>query len=451
MSKRDNFLYEHVVHRGRGERPVIERGEGIYLYDRDGNRYLDGASGAAVVNLGHGVEEVVEAMREQARLVSYAAPSVFAHQSTLTLGEVISARAPGTLKGECRVWFNCTGTDAVDDALRLARQYFVASGNTSKHLIISRWQSFHGNSIGMAGVHGHTKRRRLFSAMFVNSAHIPAAFCYRCPFRLSFPDCDLRCAWALETEIRQQGPENVAAFVAEPVVGAALAGVPAPEGYFEIIRQICDTYDVLFIADEVMSGWGRCGDWFAIESWGVTPDIIALGKGLGAGYTPIAATIAGNKLWQAIEDYDGAFMAGHTMNQNPTSCAAALAVVRYMESHDLLANIQKLGEILRAQLDTLLDFEIVGDVRGMGLLCGMEFVRNKATKEPFDPSLKVSTLFQKEALKRGLVIYPCTGSVDGIAGDMILVAPPYMISEGQLHEMVKLISDAVVATIGAVN
>jgi adenosylmethionine-8-amino-7-oxononanoate aminotransferase len=265
------------------------------------------------------VESVVEAMAEQARLVSYAAPTVFAHQSTLDLGKAISERTPGGLKDNCRTWFNVTGTDAVDDALRLARQYFLSTGKASKHIVITRWQSFHGNSIGMAGVHGHTGRRRAFSPMFINSPHIPAAYCYRCAYDLSYPDCDLRCARALATEIRQQGPENVAAFVAEPVVGAALAAVPAPEGYFQIIREICDMYDVLFIADEVMSGWGRCGQWFAIEYWDVTPDIIALGKGLGAGHTPIAATIAGNELWEAIE-VNGAFMAGHTMNQNPISC-----------------------------------------------------------------------------------------------------------------------------------
>ena len=446
MDEGDGSLYEHVVHRGHGERPLIERGEGVYLYDQGGKRYLDGASGAAIVNLGHGVQEVVQAMAEQAQQVSFAAPHVFAHETSLKLGRAISERAPGELRGNCRTWFNCTGTDAVDDALRLARQYFVSINKASKHLIIARWQSFHGNSIGIAGVHGHTGRRRAFSPMIINAPHIPAAYCYRCPFRLTYPECDLRCARALETEIRQHGPENVAAFVAEPVVGAALGAVPAPEGYFEVIRSICDKYEVLFIADEVMSGWGRTGYWFAIENWDVTPDIIALGKGLGAGYTPIAATIAGNTLWDAIEADGGAFIAGHTMNQNPVSCAAALAVIEQIESRDLLENVHQLSPNLRSKLDALLEFEIVGDVRGMGFLCGFEFVQDKESKAPFDAAMGVGTLYQREALRRGLVQYACTGSVDGAAGDMNLIAPPLVITEEQVDEMVTLINESLAAT-----
>ncbi len=437
MNTSEDVLYQHVVHRGRGERPLIERGEGIYLFDREGRSYLDGASGAAVANLGHGDERVVEAMTEQARLVSYAAPTAFAHRSVLDLGEAINERAPGSLRGACRTWFNCTGTDAVDDALRLARQYFLGIGKATKHLVITRWQSFHGNALGMAGVHGHTGRRRAFSPMYINNPHIPAAHCYRCVFGLMYPDCDLRCAQALETEIRQQGPENVAAFVAEPVVGAALAAVPAPDGYFEVIREICNEYDVLFIADEVMSGWGRCGEWFAIEHWGVTPDIIALGKGLGAGYTPIAATVAHAGLWEVIEAEGGAFMAGHTMNQNPVSCAAALAVTGAIETDGILENVRSVGVILGDRLHDLLAVDFVGDVHGMGMLWGFELVRDKTTKQPFDPARKIGRLLQQEALKHGLVVYSCTGSVDGVAGDMILLAPPLVITEEQLGEMIE--------------
>jgi adenosylmethionine-8-amino-7-oxononanoate aminotransferase len=446
MGNRVKDIYEHVVHRGREDRPIIERGEGIYLFDQEGKRYLDGASGAAVTNLGHGLQPLVEAMAAQAQQVSYAAPIAFSHHAALDLGRAISARAPGELRGNCRTWFNCTGTDAVDDALRLARQYFVSIGKPSKHLVIARWQSFHGNSIGMAGVHGHTRRRQLYSPMYLNMPHIPAAYCYRCAFGLTYPECDLRCARALETEICQQGPENVAAFVAEPVVGAALGAVPAPAGYFDVIRQICDAYDVLFIADEVMSGWGRCGHWFAIEAWGVTPDIIAAGKGLGAGYTPIAATIARSELWEAIESQGRSFWAGHTMNQNPVSCATALAVIEQMEQMDLLEHVGRVGDYLRIRLEQLLKFDLVGDVRGMGLLCGFEFVEDKATKKPFDPMLGVGSLYRQEALKRGLVQYPCTGSVDGAAGDMNLVAPPLVITRDQVDEMMELIKQALTAT-----
>jgi adenosylmethionine-8-amino-7-oxononanoate aminotransferase len=250
----------------------------------------------------------------------------------------------------------------------------------------------------------------------------------------------------LETEIRQQGPENVAAFVAEPVVGAALAAVPAPPGYFHRIREICDEYEVLFIADEVMSGWGRTGKWFAIEHWDVAPDIIALGKGLGAGYTPIAATVARNDLWEVIEGEWGAFLAGHTMNQNAVSCAAALAVLEFMEAKDLLTHVQDLSEYFRAQMDQLMEIEIIGDVRGLGFLYGFEFVADRETKLPFDPALGVATRFVQEALKLGLVGYACTGSVDGAAGDMNLVAPPLVITREQIDEMVGLMKEALIKT-----
>jgi adenosylmethionine-8-amino-7-oxononanoate aminotransferase len=428
MDHRIGSLYQHVVHRGRGERPLIERGEGVYLYDQAGKRYLDGASGAAVANLGHGVPAIADTIHAQALQVSYAAPTVFTHQSALDLGEAISERAPEGLRGNCRVWFSSTGTDAVDDAIRLARQYFVSVGYASKHRIIARWQSFHGNSIGMAGVHGHTRRRRLFSPMFIDAAHIPPAFCYRCPYGLTHPECDLRCARALEVEIRQQGPE----------------------GYFEIIRSICDKYGVLFIADEVMSGWGRTGRWFAIEAWGVNPDIIALGKGLGAGYTPVAATIAPDAIWDAVEA-DGPFNAGHTMNQNPVSCAVALAVIEYMQEHNLLNNAREVGETLQGQMEVLRRLEIVGDVRGMGLLCGVELVRDRETREPFEPALEASLRCQREALARGLFLYACTGSVDGVAGDMILIAPPLVITPAQVDEMMALMGAALNATQSAVS
>jgi adenosylmethionine-8-amino-7-oxononanoate aminotransferase len=446
MEKGVDSIYEYVVHRGRGERPVIERGEGIYLFDREGKRYLDGASGSVVANLGHGAQGIARAMCEQAQHVGFAAPHLFAHQSSLDLGQAISARAPGELRENCRIWFNCTGTDAVDDALRLARQYFISIGKSSKHLVIARWQSFHGNSIGMAGVHGHTRRRRAYSPMFINAPHIPAAYCYRCAFGLTYPECNLRCARALETEIRQQGPENVAAFIAEPVVGAALGAVPAPAGYFEVVRQICDEYEVLFIDDEVMSCWGRTGHWFAIEGWGVTPDIIAAGKGLGAGYTPIAATLARREMWETIETNGRSFLAGHTMNQNPVSCATALAVTEQIEEMDLLDHAQQMGDYLRSRLEELLEFEIVGDVRGMGLLCGFEFVRDKASKAPFDPALGVSALYQRQALSRGLMQYACTGCVEGAAGDMNIVAPPLVITTEQVDEMIALIKEALTAT-----
>ncbi len=437
-----------VVHRSwRSTAPVCVRGEGIYLYDRDGRRYIDGAAGSSVVvNIGHGVRSVVDAMHEQGCRVAFAAPHVFTNEPLLRLGQMVSERAPGALRDSCRIWFSCTGTDAVDDAARLARQYVVAAGKPSKSLIVSRWQGFHGNNLAVAGFHGHTFRRRVYFPMYVNMPHIPPAYCYRCPFELTPQTCRLKCARELETAIRQHGPENVAAFIAEPVVGAALGAVPAPDGYFQVIRDICDRYDVLFITDEVMTAWGRIGHWFGIEEWGVSPDIIATAKGIASGYTPLAATIAREDLWQAIEDSGLPFLAGHTMNQNPVSCAGAIANLEYVEAHSLLRHSREVGAYLLERLRELLACRIVGDVRGKGLMCGLELVQDQATKAPFPPEAKASVVLEQEALQRGLILFSCTGCVEGVAGDMMLVTPPLIITRQQVDELIAILKEALQAT-----
>lgn len=435
-----------TVGRAWGQMQVIDRGEGIYLYGVDGSRYLDGSAGSSVcVNIGHGVKSVRDAMYAQMEKVSYAATHVFATEPHLRLGEVIAGKAPRELRNNCRTWITCTGTDSVDAAIRLARQYHVARGDRSKTLVISRWQGFHGNNIGVAGVHGHTFRRRMFSGMNVNMPHIPPAYCYRCPFGLRYPSCGLKCARALETEIRQQGEENVSAFIAEPVVGAALGAVAAPEGYFEIVREICDKYHVLMIIDEVMTAWGRLGYWFGIEHWGATPDIIATAKGMASGYTTIAATIAREDIWATLEATGIGFLAGHTMDANPVACSASLEVIRYIEENDLLSNSRDVGAYLRGRLTELMDTGIVGEVRGVGLMNGFELVRDQETKEPFDPSLKVAARLQSEALARGLIIFACTGCVEGVAGDMMLVTPPLTITRDQVDEVVVMLRDALLS------
>ena len=265
----------HAVHRDWDRPfPVIKRAEGIYFYDQEGRRYIDGSGGSSVVTtIGHGVTEVAQAMYKQAQAFSFYPAHAFSNEKFLELCDLVVSLAPGELKDNSRVWVTCTGTDATDDAVRLARQYWVERGKPSKYQIITRWQAFHGNTISVAGFSGITGRRRTFQPMYVDMPHIPPAFCYRCPYEQTFPACNLLCARALESMICQQGPENVAAFIAEPVVGAGLGCAPAPEGYFQRIREICDRYDVLFIADEVMTGWGRTGKLWGIEHWGVTPDI----------------------------------------------------------------------------------------------------------------------------------------------------------------------------------
>jgi adenosylmethionine-8-amino-7-oxononanoate aminotransferase len=436
---------KHAVHRDWDrEFPIIERAEGVYLYDGQGQRYIDGSGGSSsVTNIGHGVLEVSEAMAEQAKKFSFYPAHAFSNQQFLDLSDLVVSLAPGELKDNSRVWVSCTGTDATDDAVRLARQYWVESGKPSKYQIISRWQAFHGNTISVAGFSGITGRRSIFQPMYIDSPHIPPAFCYRCPFEQTYPKCNLLCARALETSIRQQNPDNVAAFIAEPVVGAALACVPAPDGYFQLIREICDKYNVLFIDDEVQTGWCRTGSQWAIEQWGITPDIIATAKGMTAGYTPLAAIIARDRIWSVLETNHSPFKAGHTLNANAVSCAAGLVVINYLLDHKLAENAKARGEQFRSGLANMLNrHPSLGDVRGKGLLDGFELVKSRETKEPFEPSKHASVMLERAALKRGLVTYPCTGSIDGVAGDMVLMAPPLVINAAEIDEILGILDDS---------
>jgi adenosylmethionine-8-amino-7-oxononanoate aminotransferase len=283
--------------------------------------------------------------------------------------------------------------------------------------------------------------------MFVESPHIPPAFCYRCYFEMTPDSCGLKCARALETIIRQVGAANVAAFIAEPVVGAALCSVPAPDGYFQTIREICDKYDILFIADEVQTGFGRTGKMFGIEHWpGVTPDIIALAKGITSGYTPLAAIIARDEIWQPLIDKNSPFKAGHTLNANAPSCVGAIAVLDYLQANHLVEQSAEVGAYMLSQMkEKLLKHPMVGDVRGKGLMLGIEFVKDQKTKEPFDPKLHVAKQFEDETFARGLITYPCTGSVDGAAGDMTQMAPPLILTIEQADEIIRLLEESVAA------
>ncbi len=432
----------HVVHRSWDrDFPTIERADGIYLYDTSGKKFIDGSGGSSVVtSIGHGNRDVQRAMSEQAEKFSLIPAHAFTNQPQLDLGDILVKLAPGELKDNCRTWFACTGSDANDDAIRLARQYFVESGKSSKYQIIGRWRGFHGNTISAAGVSGITGRRSIYQPMYVDSPHIFPAFCYRCSYEQTYPSCNLLCARALESLIRQEGPETVAAFIAEPVVGAALGCVPAPDGYFQKIREICTRYDVLFIADEVMTGWGRTGKLWGIEHWDTTPDIITSAKGISGGYSPFSAIIARDSIWSVLQQNHSAFKAGHTLNANAVSCTAAITVIGIIEQQNLVQNAAERGKELQDGLRKLMDnHSILGDVRGKGLMVGFEFVKDRVTKETFPAKLKLSSLFEKAALKNGLVTYPCTGSVDGVMGDMILLAPPLIISPEQIVEVIRII------------
>jgi adenosylmethionine-8-amino-7-oxononanoate aminotransferase len=425
--------------------PTVVRGEGIYLFDSDGKRYIDGSGGsAAVTSIGHGVEEVIDAMTRQARTLAYAPTHAFSTEAIEDCARVIAEDfAPAGLD---RVWFVSGGSEATENAVKIALQYQRDRGQSARHLVIGRWSSFHGATLGALTYGGNSGRRRTYSPVLFHSEHIAPCFPYRCSANSACPECDLSCAHQLERVIRQVGPENVAAFIAEPVVGATLGAVAATPGYFQEIREICDRYGVVFIADEVMTGFGRTGRNFAIEHWGVTPDLIACAKGISGGYAPLGAVIAKPEIVGEVKQRGRSFVIGHTAAGNPLSCAVGAAVLRYVRDHGLVENSKVAGAYFLNRLNELKDrHEIIGDVRGMGLLLGIEFVRDRQTKEPFPPDWQVAKRIGAATLERGLVSYPGTGTVDGALGDHMLYAPPLTITIAQIDDLIAILDESLSA------
>ncbi len=439
MSRKPN--QDHVFYRNLTKfYPTVSHGEGIYLYDTNGKRYIDGSGGAAVVNIGHGVKEITEAMLKQAAKVSFAHGSQFTCEAAMAFAERIVSLAPD---GLTKVYFVSGGSEAIETAVKMARQYHVDRGKPAKYKVISRWTSYHGNTLGALTLSGHTGRRKYYMPLIQHTPHIVPAYCYRCPFDLEPDSCSLECAEDLERTILYEGPDSISAFLAEPIVGATAGALVPRDGYFQRIREICDRYDILLIVDEVMSGIGRTGKNFGIDHWNVIPDLIVSAKGLASGYNPIACTIAKEEIHRTIKEASGAFVHGHTYCQNPLSCAVGLAVLSYIEENQLIARCAQMGEYLMDRLQMLRERKIVGDVRGKGLFAGVEYVSDKKTKETFDPGMKVNTLIANKAFDKGLIIYPGGGGADGIRGDHSLIAPPFIITEDQLDELVVLLDETI--------
>ena len=409
-----------VIHRDLNRTyATLVRAEGVYYYDEQGKRYLDGSGGSSsVTNIGHGVKEVADAVYKQISTLAYAPTHAFSTEPIEQLARLVIERfAPPGME---RVWFVSGGSEAVESAIKMALQYHRDRGQPTKHQIISRWSSYHGSTFGAMAVSGNMPRRKKFLPMLPPSEHIPPCFPYRCwtNSTCQTSGCDLSCAHHLEHTIRQLGAENVAAFIAEPVVGATLSAQPASPGYFQEIRRICDKYDVLLIADEVMTGFGRTGKNFGIDHWGVVPDLIACAKGMGGGYTPLGAVIVKPEIVGEVRRTTGTFLVGHTAAGNPLSCATGLAVLNYVLAHDLVRNAATVGPYFKERLLELQErHPIIGVVRGIGLMLGVELVADQDTKRPFPPELKVSQLIAHAALERGLVTYALMGTVDGVEGD----------------------------------
>ncbi|WZL73604.1 aspartate aminotransferase family protein [Clostridiaceae bacterium 35-E11] len=427
----------HVFYRNQNwHYPKIERGEGIYLYDVDGKKYVDGCSGSAVANIGHGNKELAAFTKEHMERIAFTHLSRWTVDSIEKCAEKVAEWMPGDLN---HVYFVSGGSESTETAIKLARQYFVErdKGKTSKWKIISKWNSFHGNTMGSLSMTGITGRRKIYDPMLINFPKIPQFYHYRNPWGCeTLEETSVKAAQALEEEILRQGADNIAAFITEPVVGSAVPGAHPTSTYFKMVREICDKYDVLLIVDEVMAGFGRTGKQMAIDHYDIVPDIITTAKGMSCGYTPIGAAVVSDKIFDAIMiNGSGHFVHGHTYAGNPLSCGIAAKVLEIVEREGYVKNAAQQGEYLMNKMQELYKYPIVGDIRGKGLMIGIELVKDKATKEPFNVSDNVKGILTNKCLDNGLVIYPGGGSVDGVRGDHTLIAPPVNITKEEVDAL----------------
>jgi adenosylmethionine-8-amino-7-oxononanoate aminotransferase len=441
----------HLLHRQIGQvYPVAAGGDRAYLIDSADRRYIDACGGAAVSSLGHQHPEVLAAMHAQLDRLAYAHTSFFTSEAAEALGEELLAHAPANMT---HVYLVSGGSEAMEAALKMARQYFVEHGETRRRHFIARRQSYHGNTLGALSVGGNVWRRQQFAPLLIESHFIDPCYEYRCrDAKETGEEYGRRAADQLEAKILELGPEKVIAFVAEPVVGATMGAVPAAPGYFRRIREICDRYRILLILDEVMCGMGRTGSLHACEQESVVPDLMAVAKGLGGGYAPIGATFVSKHIYDAFASGSGMFQHGHTYLGHPLACAAALIVQQVIRRDQLLDNVRARGRQLEQALrERFSPHPHVGDIRGRGLFWGIELVADKKTKQPFEPAQRVHARIRSAAMARGLMVYPMGGTIDGRAGDHVLLAPPFISSADLIDEIADRLDDAVNAVAAQVE
>ena len=425
--------------------PTAVRTDGVWIETSDGRRFLDASGGAVVVNVGHGREEIARAVYEQLCRVSYVHGTMFTTEPVEKLALALARRAPGDLD---RFYFLTSGSEAVEAAIKLSTQIQTALGRPGRHVVISRWKSYHGLTMGALAAAGRTYFRKPFYAMMRDAVHISPPYCLRCSYGLTHPQCNLRCALALEETIQNLGEDVVSCFLAETVGGASLASCPPPEGYWPLIRQICDTYKVLLIQDEVMCGMGRTGRWFAAEHYGVTPDLMTLGKGLAGGALALSGVGVSTKHMDAVRKNLGNFAHGGTFSHHAVACAAGLATVDLMERHKLVERSWEMGQVLGEELKTQLgDHSNVGEVRGIGMMWGVEFVKNRETLAPFPRKEKVAERIWEDLFGRGVVTYKSVG-LAGTDGDGLMVAPPFIISREEIEMAVASLKKSVIKVLG---
>ena len=438
-----------ILHRSLREAPpAAMAGHGVWLVAADGREILDGSGGAAVSCLGHQHPRVLEAMARQAEKLTFAHTGFFTSQPAEALAEELVGHEPG---GLAYVYPVSGGSEAIEAALKMARQYFLEIGQPQRTRFIARRQSYHGNTLGALAVGGNERRRRQYAPLLIETHHV--APCYEYRGRQPEETAEsygARLAAELEEKIAELGAGTIIAFIAETVGGATLGAVTPAPGYFRLIRDICDRHGILLILDEVMCGMGRTGTLHACEQEDIAPDILAIAKGLGGGYVPLGATLASSRIVEAFAEGSGLFHHGHTYSGHPLACAAALAVQTVIRRDNLLANVRtqgaRLAEGLHAQFGT---HPHVGDIRGRGLFQAIELVANRASKEPFDPGRKLHARIKAEALARGLMVYPMGGTIDGARGDHVLIAPPFIVDAGLIDEIVERLDAAVNAALAA--
>jgi adenosylmethionine-8-amino-7-oxononanoate aminotransferase len=433
----------HILHRQlRGQYPLAVSAHGCFITDASGKRYLDASGGAAVSCLGHGHPDVLQAMHAQIERIAYAHTSFFSTEVAEQLADTLIADAPA---GMSHVYLVSGGSEAMEAALKLARQYFVEIGQPQRAKFIARRNSYHGNTLGALAVGGNAWRRRQFAPLLIDVEHVSPTYAYRDRRDGESPaQYGERLARELEEAIARVGGESVIAFVAETVGGATSGCLTPPPGYFKRVREICDRHGILLVLDEVMCGMGRTGTLHACEQEGVAPDLMAIAKGLGGGFQPIGAVLVGGRVIDAIAQGSGFFQHGHTYIGHPVACAAALAVQRVLKRDRLVERCARLGEKLRDRLDDAFgEHEHVGDIRGRGLFQAIELVRDRATKEPFDPKLKLAARIKHEAMTLGLMCYPMGGTIDGARGDHVLLAPPFIVTDEELDLLIERLVEAV--------
>jgi len=434
----------------RSDPPLALTGEGIFIYDSNGKTVIDGSGGAAVACLGHGHPRVLAAMKAQIDRISYAHTALYSCESAEQLADLVLEGEPG---GLTHLYLCSSGSEGAEAALKLARQYHVERGEPQRRHFIARRQSYHGNTLGALAAGGNMMRRALYQPMLSDAfSHVSPCYAYR-DRRDDETDAEYvaRLAAELEAEFQRLGPRNVAAFMAEPVVGATLGCVTALPGYFQAVREICDRHGALLILDEVMCGMGRTGTMHAWEQEGITPDIQIVAKGLGGGYQPVGGILISGKVIAAIRDGSGAFMHGHTYQAHPVAAAAALAVQQVIREEKLLDNVQAMGALLEQRLtERLGNHRHVGDIRGRGLFWAVEFVTDRASKSVFDPALQLHERVKQEAYARGLACYPMGGTIDGRQGNHVILAPPYIVTRDQVETIVERFGDAVEAALAGI-